>query len=226
MNYLYNAVFFDFDGTLADTRQASIESTQNAFQHFGLVPPTPEQILHYMGIPIEKSFDAMRDNSLPEIETGDVIIFFREIYPTICDKSTYLYEGIFDLLVELKNEKFCLAVVTSKKSTVLARNMKNLGINSIFDVIIGSDHVSNYKPHPEPLNKAIDKLKSQTLQDVSGIMVGDAVSDIKMGKAARIHTCGVTWGAFGYDALAKSSPDHIVNSVNELRKCLLKEFTI
>lgn len=60
MSYFYNAVFFDFDGTIADTREASIEATQTAFQYFSLTRPSSELILQYMGIPIEKSFDAMR----------------------------------------------------------------------------------------------------------------------------------------------------------------------
>lgn len=223
MNALYNAVFFDFDGTLADTRQASIESTQAAFQHFGLTPPDTELILRYMGIPIEKSFDAMRAPSVAGVSTEEIITYFREIYPSICDKSTYLYEGISELLSVLKDEDFYLAVVTSKKSTVLARNLENLGLNNIFDVIVGSDHVSHYKPHPEPLNMAMHQLNVLACQDVSGLMVGDAVSDIEMGQAARVDTCGVTWGAFGCGELERSSPDYLVSSVSELRAVLLKK---
>lgn len=223
MTALYNAVFFDFDGTLADTRQASVESTQAAFQHFGLTPPDRELVLRYMGIPIEKSFDAMRTPSEAGASTDEIITYFREIYPSICDKTTYLYAGIAELLSVLKCEHFYLAVVTSKKSTVLARNLQNLGLNDIFDVIIGSDHVSNYKPHPEPLNMAMQKLNALAGKNVTGLMVGDAVSDIEMGQAARVDTCGVTWGAFGREALETSSPDYLVNSVSELRTILLNK---
>ncbi|QST30927.1 HAD family hydrolase (plasmid) [Escherichia albertii] len=223
MNTLYNAAFFDFDGTLADTRLASVEATQAAFRHFGLTTPDTELILQYMGIPIEKSFDAMRKPSISGISTEDIITYFREIYPSICDKTTHLYEGISELLSVLKEEHFYLAVVTSKKSTVLARNLENLGLNNIFDVIVGSDHVSNYKPHPEPLNMAMHQLNTLARQDISGLMIGDAVSDIEMGQSARVDTCGVTWGAFERRTLEKSSPDYLVSSVSELRTVLFKK---
>ncbi|WP_340618755.1 HAD family hydrolase [Xenorhabdus entomophaga] len=225
MNYFYDAVFFDFDGTIADTREASIEATQTAFQHFGLTRPSSELILQYMGIPIEKSFDAMRGPSISGVNTEEIISFFRHIYPSICDKTTYLYDGISELLSTLKSEHFYLAVVTSKKSTVLSTNLEKLGLNNIFDVIIGSDHVSHYKPHPEPLNMAIHKLNTLTQKEIFGVIVGDALSDIEMGKAANIDTCGVTWGAFKQDVLAKASPDSLVHSVSELRSVLLKKTT-
>lgn len=54
-------LYFDFDGTLANSKQCSIEATKEAFAQFGLSEPSDADIVHYMGIPIEKSFIEMSD---------------------------------------------------------------------------------------------------------------------------------------------------------------------
>ncbi|MEE9955480.1 HAD family hydrolase [Enterobacter quasihormaechei] len=220
MSRFYNTVFFDFDGTIADTRQASVIATQAAFEQKKLTIPTSEIILSYMGIPIEKSFEAMRTDTSRNIETDDIIACFREIYPSICDTTSNLYDGMSDLLAALKKENFLLAVVTSKKSNVLARNIANLGLSGIFDVIIGSDHVSNYKPHPEPLLLAKHKLSNFMEDDLIGLMIGDAVTDIQMGQAAHMDTCAVTWGAASCDTLSSVSPNFIADNVQQLHSII------
>ena len=53
---MYKNLIFDFDGTIADSKECSIVATQKSFKERGLEEPTVNLIEYYMGIPIEKSF--------------------------------------------------------------------------------------------------------------------------------------------------------------------------
>lgn len=57
---------------------------------------------------------------------------------------------------------------------------------------IGSDQVENYKPHPDGIRKLI---KRYNLSEKDILMVGDAIFDIQMTKAANVESCTVTWGS-------------------------------
>lgn len=75
MNYQH--YFFDFDGTLADSKKCVIQAVQEAFRHKGLTQPSPQVILNFMGIPIEASFPQMSDQSLSPEQLEGLFADFR-----------------------------------------------------------------------------------------------------------------------------------------------------
>jgi phosphoglycolate phosphatase len=95
------------------------------------------------------------------------------------------------------------------------RNLQMLGIDKYFKDIIGSDKVSNYKPHPEGILKI---LELYTLKPEETIMIGDAVFDLQMAKAANVLSCGVTWGSHQKEKLSKENPTFLVEEVQQLSR--------
>lgn len=206
--------FFDFDGTLADSRDTAILSTQAAFHTLGLEIPEKEMIRYYMGVPIEVSFKEMaapHHFSTEEFET--LLTHFRQFYQTFEDENLRLFDGIKAVLKQLNQEKKRLFVVSSKHALPLRRNLITLGIFDYFERIIGSDQVKNYKPAPDGI---LELLSRNQLSTTDSIMIGDAIFDIQMGKAAGVKTCAVTWGAHEKEALKAQHPDYLVNQVSEL----------
>ena len=215
----YAKLLFDFDGTLVDSRQASIEATQKTFVEFGLSPPASANILHHMGIPIEQSFPLMGGASYPTRRHAELLNRFREIYGPICDVTTTIFDGIPEQLENFKAASIPLAIVTSKKSAVTLRTLSHIGLTHFFAVVVGSDHVVNYKPHPEPA-----MLAAERLQGASGhvLVIGDAASDIEMGKAAGFETCAVTWGAHTRPQLTNANPTHLIDAPDQLQSVIFE----
>ena len=209
----YQNIIFDFDGTLADSKNCSVVATRKAFEDLKLNIPSVEMIEHYMGIPIEISFKEMAERELDEDEFELLLQTFRKHYKESENTLLEVFPNIPKMLKELVEDKRLLFVVSSKKTDVLQRNLESLEILKFFRDVIGSDKVLHYKPHPDGLLKIIDLYQ---LKKSDTVMIGDAIFDLQMAKAAGIDSCGVTWGSHKRDKLSEESPTHLIDNVEQL----------
>ncbi|CAH1851681.1 HAD family hydrolase [Convivina praedatoris] len=208
-NYL-----FDFDGTLANSEEAAQLATKAAFQKVGLVAPTTAQINYYMGIPIEVSFKKMAENHhFTESEFEALLNVFRQYYREFESEHITSFDGMQSTLAQLVAEGKQLFVVSSKRSDSLMRNLHTLGIAEYFQDILGSDMVTAFKPAPDGVLAILEKWQ---LNPEESIMIGDAIFDLQMGKAAQVHTCGVTWGAHDVASLQAENPDYLIQVTTDL----------
>jgi len=204
---------FDFDGTLADSKDCAVKSTQDAFRTAQLPIPSIEAIEYYMGIPIESSFKKMGAEHLLETDFEELLQSFRSFYKKYEETELKSFPHILEMLQSLKNNGKSCFVVSSKKTDVLHRNLQHLGLDVFCTDWIGSDRVSQYKPHPEGIFK-IQQTYGILLQE--SVMIGDASFDIQMGKAAGCTTCAVSWGAHSEEQLQHEKPDFLVHSPLEI----------
>ncbi|WP_283678529.1 HAD family hydrolase [Lentilactobacillus sp. Marseille-Q4993] len=205
---------FDFDGTLANSGKAGIMATQAAFKDFSLPEPSENIINYYMGIPIEVSFKEMvPEHEFEDEEFSQLLAKFREYYQKYEIDNLELFEGIMPTLEKLVERGKSLFVVSSKHSTALLRNLAALDIANFFTGVIGSDQVKEYKPAPDGVLQVLDHYKQKAN---NAVMIGDAVFDLQMGKAAGVKTCGVSWGAHDVDSLISEHPDYLLNKPEEL----------
>ncbi|RFA34769.1 hypothetical protein CAI16_10315 [Virgibacillus dokdonensis] len=209
----YKNIIFDFDGTLADSKQCSVLATQNAFKALRLHIPSADTIEHYMGIPIETSFKKMADRELLKDEYKLLLQTFREQYKQLESDLLTVFKNIPEVLHKMVLEEKLLFVLSSKKTDVLKRNLQSLNIDTYFHDIIGSDKVSHYKPHPDGILNIVEQYH---LKKEETVMVGDAIYDLQMAKAAAISSCGVTWGSHKREQLTEEKPDHLIDEVMQL----------
>lgn len=208
-------IIFDFDGTLADSKQCSVLATQQAFVQLGLQKPSEKVIEYYMGVPIEVSFKEIANIELQDTMFENLLTSFRQAYKELENDTLSVFPNIPEVLQSLIQQGKQLFVVSSKKSDVLLRNLQTLDIDKYFKGIIGSDKVTNYKPHPEGILKLVELY---SLKPSETIMIGDATFDLQMAKAAGIHSCGVTWGSHQKDKLQEEKPTFLVDEVQRLDK--------
>lgn len=211
-------VYFDLDGTLLNSGECSVITAQDTFRKYVGVELEAEKIIEKMGIPIEVSFCELSDGKINDNNWDEVAGYFRAKYKENSDQYTSLYDGVADLLRRLKEQTDDIFIVTSKKTEAAENNLKKLGVYDLFNAVIGSDKVEKYKPDPDPIYQARKHLWNASQPE---IMIGDADTDIIMGKAAGIKTCAVTWGAHDLKRLQTSSPDFIANDLDELEKAIM-----
>lgn len=208
---MYKYCLFDFDGTLADSSECSVIATRGAFESFGLSAPSAEQIVHFMGIPIEISFREMGAAHFSEEQFSELLSRFREIYREAGDTHITAFPGAVEFLQQLKAAGKKTAIITSKKTDVARRNAQSIGLAEYIDLFIGSDSVEHYKPHPQGIEVALQSFGAESPGKDNAIMIGDATTDIMMGKSAGVSTCAVTWGAHSREQLLASQADYLVD---------------
>jgi len=206
-------VLFDLDGTLLDSKECSVKATKAAFKEMGLKVPSEVVIEHYMGIPIEESFFKMSEQPLDQETAAELIRIFRAYYQTYEDSTWKVFPEIPHVLEILNKRKVPCFVVSSKKTAVVKRNLAAQDLVAFFEEIIGSDAVTHYKPHPEGINKVVAHYQ---FDPTKTIMVGDAIFDIQMGKAAGVKTIAVTWGSHDPKKLSEENPDALVDAPREI----------
>lgn len=194
-----DTILFDLDGTLVDSNELIIETFKRTYQvHFPNLSFTHSELAQMMGPPLSETFllIAKNDNLVNEM-----IVTYRQIYRSIEFDYISLYPGVIECLSSLKAIGYNLGIVTTKFKESAMPSIERYGIDRYIDVIIGLDDVNNHKPHPEPIYKALKRIKHQGV-----LMVGDSPSDILAGKNADILTCGVDW-SYRKEEIKQLKPD-------------------
>ncbi|MCF0150568.1 MAG: HAD-IA family hydrolase [Firmicutes bacterium] len=209
------AVLFDFDGTLIDTNQLVLDSWHNVYKAYGITPPADEVLTATFGQPLE---DALAE-FFPEYPVEESARHYRSFQQDHFSGTARLYEGIPQLLQELKARGYLLAIVTSRLWASLKSNKYEFHQQDLFDAIVSQEDTDVHKPQPEPCLIALRKLG---ISPEEAIMVGDSRLDILCGKNAGCKTALVGWSvAFPPEtATGEAKPDHIIYHAQELLELL------
>jgi len=204
---------FDFDSTLADTRNVAVTSTQAAYRLQGLTVPSRDAAVSYMGVPIEVSFAKMADRSMSDAELQALYTVFREQYHLAETNGITLFAGMGEALTGLKAKGDHIFVVSSKHSVPLQRNLEQIGLGDTFAAISGSDSVAHYKPAPDGILNLLERFN---LAAADSVMIGDAIYDMQMGKNAGVATAAAMWGAADPVAVRAEQPTYILKTPLDL----------
>lgn len=207
------AFIFDFDGTLADSGECGLVATQTAFEECHLPMPTKEIIDYYMGVPIEQSFHEMTSHQLDDTQFTELLNCFRQAYKRYEEQAITTFPKMEEVLEAFHLQGFLLFVLSSKKTDVLFRNLQKLQLDRFFTNWMGSDQVKHYKPDPDGIFKIIERYSLKTSECT---MIGDAIFDIQMGKAAGCRTVAVNWGSHSKEQLLKEEPNFFAHEVTDL----------
>ena len=208
----WGGVFFDLDGTLADTVELILRSYRHTMQtHLG-APLPDERWLATIGTPLRTQLlDFARD----ELEAAAMLETYTVFQRSMHDEMVRPFPGASVALAGLKARGARLAVVTSKRNEVALRTLEVCGLRDAVELVIGADDVTLGKPDPEPVHLALDALGlRERAHEV--LFVGDSPFDLRAGRAAGTRTAAVSWGAFQRSVLEAEGPDYFLDSLDEL----------
>lgn len=127
--------------------------------------------------------------------------------------DSVLLEGIKEALKQLKQHGLKLAIASTDTHKRTEESFKVLKIVNLFDAIIGSDDITEGKPSPDMVFEILRKTESKADE---AVMVGDSMSDMQMGKNAKVKACiGVLTGFTPREKLEQLA-DIVVASAAEL----------
>ncbi len=209
-------VMFDFDGTVADTKASIVSTATRALTEFGLSEDELGDVSRLIGPPFPEAFQQVYGLSAADAQL--VTECYRSIYATLGVEAWPLFEGMRELVRELRAAHKTVCVATSKRQHILDKALTDEGMYDAFDLKVG-------KPSDEPFSKAqtialVLDLTGATANDA--VMVGDRHHDVDGAIACGVPCVGVTYGGTGdYAELAGAGACRVVDTVAQLAEVLL-----
>jgi pyrophosphatase PpaX len=209
----YDPVLFDLDGTVVDSGAIILASLRHATRTVLGETIPDERLLATVGgsglASQMRDFDPERVEELVRVYTEHNKPLHAELVACV---------GMLDLLEELKREGRTLGIVTAKRRATVALAFETVPIEHLFDVVVAGDETQRHKPHREPLLRALAQAGAAAGESA---YVGDSPFDVQAARAGGLAAVAVTWGGIHTrERLEREKPDHVVNTVEELRAAL------
>jgi phosphoglycolate phosphatase len=207
-------VVFDLDGTLTDSAEGIVASFLHALSHVGAAVPEGDLAAQIIGPPMDDTFRAM--------ELGEhadaAIAAFRAEYGARGWAMNALFDGIAQLLADLRAAGVRLAVATSKLEPTARRILAHFELEQYFEVVAGASPDGSRKTKEEVLAHALAQLRPLPERVV---MVGDRSHDVDGAAAHGIDAVVVGWGYGKADFVDGGAPAAThVGTIGELRRTL------
>lgn len=209
---MINTIIFDLDGTLLNTLEGLKNSTNFALKKFNCPEITLEQTRSFVGNGVRKLIERAIPNGEKNPDFEKCLNTFKEHYSKTMYQKTVAYDGIEDMLTELKRKGIKTGVVSNKFDTAVKELCKNY-FDGLIIVAIGESPNVRKKPAPDSVLKAMEILGAKP---ENTLYVGDSDVDIQTAKNSNLKSVGVTWGFRDRELLEEEGADFIINTPCEL----------
>lgn len=216
---MFEKILFDLDGTLTDPKVGITKSVQYALKHYG-IEVDADKLTPFIGPPLVTSF--MEFYGFEKDRALEAVGLYREYFGPIGKFENEVYDGIPELLKELKKMGIVLAIASSKPEQFVIDILKHFDLYDYFDVITGSLMNETRTTKEEVLEEAMKRLGVTEESDKGKIaMVGDRKFDIIGAKYYGLVSVGVRFGYAEEGELEAENPNFIANTVEDLKRILL-----
>ncbi|KAA1036600.1 HAD family hydrolase [Macrococcus equipercicus] len=207
----YKNILFDLDGTLTDPKLGITNSIIFSLGKLDIAAPHNDELEHFIGPPLSESYESTYQL------TGDrnhlAVDYYREYFS---DKGLYenkVYEGIEELLKELKSAGRHLFVATSKPVVFAEQILEHFKLDGYFDAIAGSE-LDGTRVHKDEVIKFVVDRYQLDVHDC--VMIGDRKHDLVGARKNNMDAIGVMYGYGSLAELENEQPVTVVESVEEL----------
>ena len=209
-------VIFDLDGTLLDSIEDIASSMNKVLESLQLPTHKIEDYKHFVGGGVDILVENALNNQSKEIK-DEVIKRFKIEYDGKLHSKTLPYDGIYELLDELKKLDINLAVLSNKPHEFTVSYVNHFFKNYNFKEIHGQKKDVPKKPDPKA---ALDIVKCLDSSCENTYFIGDTKIDMQTAKSANMTAIGVLWGFRDEKELRDFGADFIVSNPLEILKIL------
>jgi phosphoglycolate phosphatase len=214
VNFPFEIVGFDLDGTLVDTAGDLTAAVNHALALAARTPLTEAEVRPMIGLGarhmLEQGFTATGG-----IPGGDFERLYRELlrfYEAHIAVHSRVFPGLIAALDRLDTLGVRTAVVTNKREEMARKLLGNLGLADRMATIIGGDTLGpgNAKPSPAPIQAMIERCGGGR-----AAFVGDSIYDVMAANSAGVTNVAVSFG-FLDRAADELGADHVIDQFDEL----------
>ena len=210
----FDLIVFDWDGTLMDSTGTIVKCIQASARDLGLPVPDHRAASYVIGLGLQDAMEAV----LPELDP--------KYYPRMVERYRYhylsqdqelvLFDGVSEMLADLAQQGYFLAVATGKSRVGLNRALDTTRLLSVFDATRCADETFS-KPHPAMLHELTRELGQDLKRTV---MIGDTTHDLQMAVNAGAGGIAVHYGAHTPQELQSLAPLYAADTVGQLHAWL------
>lgn len=212
----YETVIFDLDGTLLYTLEDLTKATNYALRRMNMPERTLDDVRRFVGNGVARLIElAVPEGTAPDVFEQTLAIFW-EYYDIHCNDNTKAYDGVIDLLRELKADGYALAIVSNKPDSAV-KELAEIYFEGIVKVAIGESAGVAKKPAPDTVYAA---LKELGMPKEGAVYVGDSEVDVMTAKNSGLPCISVLWGFREEAFLKEHGADHFVREPEEIRDFL------
>lgn len=208
------AVIFDLDGTLLNTLDDLADSTNYALSRFGYPTRTIDEVRQFVGNGVAK----LIERAIPEGKNNPnfekCLAIFKENYAQNMYNKTAPYNGIIEMLSNLKSKGIKIAVVSNKFDLAVKELCKKY-FEGFIDFAAGENEAQGIRKKPAP-DAVISVLNKFNFASEDAVYVGDSDVDIMTAKNSKMPCISVTWGFRDEKFLLENGATILINAPSEI----------
>lgn len=204
---------FDLDGTLLDTLQDLAAAVNFALRKNGMEEHSIDDIRRFVGNGVRKLIERAVPNGSKNPRIEEVFADFRSYYMQHSLDTTKPYDGITEILQELKMRGCKMAVVSNKMMAATQELVAHFFPE--IEVAIGENEAEGIrkKPAPDMVFEALNRLGAEA---ESAVYIGDSDVDIQTAKNAGVPCISVLWGFRNREFLLEHGAQHFIEKPSEI----------
>ncbi len=211
-------LLFDLDGTITDSQLGITRSAAYALEQFNIHIEDPASLRFFVGPPLHDTF--MEHYGFTSEEAVDVVAAYRDYYRKKGIFENEVYPGIPELLKELNESGRTVILATSKPAVFARQILEYFSLDQYISYLSGAE-LSGVRNNKDEVIEYAFELSGITDRSQC-VMIGDRKHDILGAKKTGIESIGVLYGYGDREELEKAGADVIADSVEDLRRILLK----
>jgi len=205
-------LIFDMDGTILDTIEDITNAVNYILGKYNMPLRSVDEVKFFVGNGLKKTLLRSVPSGTGEAFVDETYPEFTAYYKEHSREKTKPYEGIVDVITELKDRGYKLAVVSNKRHEAVLELCEEF-FCGCFDIAMGDQEGINIKPAPDMVESVLEK---SGCKKEDAIYIGDSDVDIMTAYNSGLSCISVSWGFRSREFLIEHKADVIIDSPGEL----------
>ncbi len=221
----YKYILFDLDGTLTDPKEGITKSVAYALETYGIHVEDLDSLCKFIGPPLKESF--MKYYGLTSQQAEEAVEKYREYFKPRGVYENKMYDGVDNLLQNLKASGKVVVLATSKPTVFAKVILEHFDLMQYFDVVCGSELDGSRVKKGDVIAYALEQVRTlvsaagEEFAKASAVMVGDREHDIIGAKENGLDSVGVLYGYGCREEFQEHGAEYIVETVEELENMVV-----
>lgn len=208
----YELIVFDMDGTILDTLEDLKNSMNHTLRLYNMPERTLDEIRSFVGNGIRRLIELAVVKDTPVDKIDSIQKDFMKHYEVHCADFTRPYDGVNELIKELRNQGYKTAVV-SNKADAAVQDLCVQYFPGLFDLAIGERPEIAKKPAADMVNLALEQLQ---ISKEKAVYIGDSDVDVATAGNSNLDMIAVDWGFRTREFLVEQGANIIVSKPEEI----------
>ena len=210
------AVIFDLDGTLLNTLEDLTVSTNAALSQYGYPTRTIDEVRQFVGNGVKLLMLRALGIEKPEdnADFENVFAAFREHYAKHSNDHTRPYDGVLDLMKQLRDAGIEMAIVSNKLDAAV-KQLNEIYFSEYISVAIGENEAAGVRKKPAP-DTVYTALRELGIAAEDAVYIGDSEVDLATAKNSGLPCISVLWGFRDRECLAEHGAEVFCSTAEEV----------